>query len=123
MSTHPSLVRSIPFWLLIVGSLASTSVGAYLLIDKLGLMETALTEGTATGVEVYVGQIQAVLGAILIGAGLIGLALAATIGALRSVVRTPAPVVLEETEFDDQDDVALDDAELTTTEDVPASAR
>ena len=45
--------------------------------------------GTATGVEVYVGQIWAVLGAILIGVGAIGLLLAFTLGALRAFAVTP----------------------------------
>ncbi|MDT3331567.1 MULTISPECIES: hypothetical protein [Microbacterium] len=89
MNTRPRLTRSIPFWLLVAGSLASSAAGAVVLIDKLGTMETALTAGTATGVEVYVGQIWAVLGAILIGVGAIGLLLAFTLGALRAFAVTP----------------------------------
>ncbi|MEV5042862.1 dinucleotide-utilizing enzyme [Microbacterium sp. LMI1x-1-1.1] len=89
MNTRPRLTRSIPFWLLVAGSLASSAAGAVVLIDKLGTMETALTAGTATGVEVYVGQIWAVLGAILIGVGAIGLLLAFMLGALRAFAVTP----------------------------------
>lgn len=99
MNTRPRLVRSIPFWLLIAGSLASATAGALVLVDKLSLMETALTAGTATGVEVYVGQIWAVLGAILIGAGAVGLALAATLGALRAFA--PAAVIADDRIVDD----------------------
>lgn len=104
MSTRPRLVRSIPFWLLIVGSLASSAAGAYLLLDRLGGMDARLTDGTATSNDVYVGQIWAVLGAILIGAGLVGLALALTVGALRSFAPAPASEVVEPPAFDDAEE-------------------
>ncbi|GAA3023775.1 dinucleotide-utilizing enzyme [Microbacterium dextranolyticum] len=88
------LIRSTPFWVLVGGSVVTIAGGAYLLISKLTLMASTLTDGTATGVEVYAGQIWAVLGAILIGAGVIGLALALTLGALRAVV-SPAATIVE----------------------------
>lgn len=105
MTTSPRLSRSIPFWLLIAGSLGSLAGGAYLLVDRLGGMDARLTDGTATTNDVYVGQVWAVFGAILIGAGILGLALALTVGALRSVVAgRPAVVetapVVEEAELD-----------------------
>ncbi|WP_292832766.1 dinucleotide-utilizing enzyme [Microbacterium sp.] len=84
--TRPRLTRSVPFWTLLGGSVVSIGVGAYVLVDKLGIMATTLTDGTATGVEVYAGQIWAVLGAILVGSGLIGLALTATLTVLGSFV-------------------------------------
>lgn len=102
MNTRPRLIRSIPFWLLIVGSLASAGYGAFLLIDKLAVMETALTEGTTTGIEIYVGQIWAVFGAILVGAGVLGLGLAATLGALRALT---TPTIVENVQVDWQDDL------------------
>ena len=89
MNTRPRLTRSIPFWLLVAGSLASGAAGGVVLMDKLAKMETALTAGTATGVDVYVGQIWAVLGAILVGVGAIGLLLAFTLGALRAFAVAP----------------------------------
>ena len=87
------LSRSIPFWVLVGGSVVAIAGGAFLLISKLNTMATTLTAGTATGVEVYAGQIWAVSGAILAGAGFVGLALALTLGALRSVVAPAADVV------------------------------
>ncbi|HOQ21494.1 MAG TPA: dinucleotide-utilizing enzyme [Microbacterium sp.] len=87
------LSRSIPFWVLVGGSVVAIAGGAFLLISKLNTMATTLTDGTATGVEVYAGQIWAVSGAILAGAGFVGLALALTLGALRSVVAPAADVV------------------------------
>ena len=92
MSTRPHLVRSAPFWGLVVVSLATTAFGAYLLSDRLGSMTTALTAGTATPVDVYVGQSVAVTGAIVLGAGIIGLLLALGVAAL-STLRPRTQVV------------------------------
>lgn len=78
-TTRPSLVRSLPFWVLTAGSLASAGYGGKLLLDTLGTMTTTLTDGTATGVDVYVGQSVATLGAVLLGAGVVGLLLALTV--------------------------------------------
>lgn len=101
-ATHPRLVRSVPFWLLVVGSLATLGAGVFVLVDKLGGMDARLVDGTATMSDVYVGQVWAVLGAILVGAGLIGLALAATLGALRSFASTPvATEIVDAPAFDE----------------------
>ncbi|MFI8632208.1 dinucleotide-utilizing enzyme [Microbacterium sp. NPDC077663] len=118
MNTRPRLTRSIPFWLLVAGSLASGAAGGVVLMDKLAKMETALTAGTATGVDVYVGQIWAVLGAILVGVGAIGLLLAFTLGALRAFAVTPASQVAAPEEHD-ADETTPED---TVTQDSPASS-
>jgi hypothetical protein len=99
--THTArLSRSIPFWVLVGGSVVAIGGGVYLLVNKLTIMADTLTDQTATGVEVYPGQIWAVFGALLIGAGLVGLALALTLGALSSLIGTKAQpaVVAEELE-------------------------
>lgn len=120
MNTRPRLTRSIPFWLLVAGSLASGAAGGVVLMDKLTKMETALTAGTATGVDVYVGQIWAVLGAILVGVGAIGLLLAFTLGALRALAVAPrAQRAADDGRVDDEPATAQDAA---ATEDAPASA-
>jgi hypothetical protein len=114
MSTRPRLIRSIPFWLLVVGSLASVAGGAFVLLDRLGGMDARLTAGTATSNDVYVGQIWAVLGTVLVGAGLVGLALALTLGALRSLLPAPAAVAEEATTGEttvDEADEARDDSD------------
>ena len=118
MNTRPRLTRSIPFWLLVAGSLASSAAGAVVLIDKLGTMETALTAGTATGVEVYVGQIWAVLGAILIGVGAIGLLLAFTLGSLRAFATPREQVAPVAESFDDEIETEASDASATTEQPV-----
>ena len=103
MTSRPRLARSVPFWALIVGSVASAVVGLWLALEKLGTMTATLNDGSATGVEVYAGQVWAVLGAILIGAGLIGLALALALAAAASLVRSDEPaVVLSDAAADDE---------------------
>lgn len=84
MTVHPRLVRSVPFWLLIVGSVATIGGGVYVLVDKLSNMEATILDGTATGVDVYVGQVWGVFGGILVGAGALGLALALAVAAVRA---------------------------------------
>jgi hypothetical protein len=117
MTSRPRLTRSIPFWALIAASLGSLGAGAYLLVDRLGTMDARLTDGTATNSDVYVGQTLAVLGAILVGAGVVGLALALTVGALRTLI--PAAGVAAPTFADealaDGDDLGDADAEEPAT--------
>lgn len=111
------LIRSIPFWVLVGGSVVATIGGAFLLISTLTSMLTTLTDGTATGADVYVGQVWAVVGAIIAGAGLIGLALALTVGALGALA-APAVEVIEVAE----EPVWQDDVVVETAAHTPAAA-
>ena len=104
MTARPRLVRSVPYWVLVVGSVASGAVGLWLTLDKLGVMTDRILDETATGVDVYVGQSWVVLGAILIGTGLVGLALALTLAAGASLVKRAEPAVVLAEPFDDADD-------------------
>ncbi len=104
MSARPSLVRSIPFWVLIAGSLATSIFGLWLATDKLGIMTDKLADGTATGLEVYVGQVWAIIGGVLIATGLIGLALALVLGVVRSFVAQPVVEVVAPIEWADADE-------------------
>jgi hypothetical protein len=90
-----SLTRSISYWLLLVLSLASAAVGAWLISDNTATMTARLLDGTATGVEVYVGQPMIVVGAVLLGAGVIGVLLTLALAAAKSLVPSAAPVVVE----------------------------
>lgn len=92
---NKSLTRSIGFWLLIVLSLASGAVGGWLTASQLTTMTATLLDGSATGVEVYVGQSLAVLGSALIGAGVLGILLALALVAVRSLLPASAPAALE----------------------------
>ena len=120
------LSRSIPFWVLVGGSVVAIAGGGTLLFTKLDTMATKLTDGTATGVEVYAGQVWAVLGAILIGAGLIGLALALVLGALGSLAAPTAVEVVEPIAWEEEVIVAdvapvADAPEAAPVADAPAT--
>ena len=104
MTARPRLVRSVPYWVLVVGSVAAGAVGLWLTLDKLGVMTDRILDETATGVDVYVGQSWVGLGAILIGTGLVGLALALTLAAGASLVTRAEPAVVLAEPFDDADD-------------------
>lgn len=96
---NKTLTRSAGFWLLIVVSLAAVGVGGWMIAGQIGTMTTTLMDGTATGVEVYVGQSLVVVGAVVLGAGLVGLLLSLGLVAARTLVATPvtaAPVVEHE---------------------------
>lgn len=92
---NKSLTRSMGFWLLLVVSLATAAVGAWLISGQIGTMTTTLLDGTATGVEVYVGQSLVVVGAGVLAAGIVGILLMLTLVAARSLVPAPAPAVVE----------------------------
>ncbi|MFK4759724.1 hypothetical protein ACI3KS_02195 [Microbacterium sp. ZW T5_45] len=92
---NKSLTRSIAFWLLLVLSLASAGVGGWIISGQLSTMTTTLLDGTATGVEVYVGQSLVVFGAALVGAGVLGLLIAVALVAVQSLVAAAKPVTVE----------------------------
>jgi hypothetical protein len=106
MTVRPSLVRSIPFWILLVGSLATSAFGAWLAVSTLGTMSTALTAGTATPVDVYVGQVWAIVGGVLIATGILGLALVLVLGVLRSFVPVTDVEIIEALDWSDDELVA-----------------
>lgn len=112
---NKSLTRSIGFWLLLVLSLAATAVGGWLISGQLGTMTTTLTDGTATGVEVYVGQSLVAVGAAVLGAGIIGILLTVALTAVQALIPTAAPVVVEPIDWTAQDDVDAPVAESITT--------
>jgi hypothetical protein len=128
MNTRPRLVRSIPYWGLVVGSVASIGFGTWLTVDKITIMSTTLTDGTATGVEVYGGQAWAVFAAAFVAAGLVGLVAALALAAARSLVARPVEVVeaIAWQEEEPDVEVALDEpapaaASPVVTDDAPAA--
>ncbi len=121
MTARPRLVRSVPYWALVVGSVAAGGVGLWLTLDKLGVMTASILDGSATGVEVYAGQSWAVLGSVLIGVGLIGLALALTLGVAASLVTRDEPLVVVADTLDDDviDEIKPGATETVVVDDVP----
>ncbi|MDN3445349.1 hypothetical protein [Microbacterium sp. APC 3901] len=112
---NKSLTRSIGFWLLLVLSLASAGVGGWLIAGQIGTMTSTLLDGTATGIEVYVGQSLVVVGAALLGAGVIGILVAVALSAVQALLPSPAPVVVEPIEWNAGSDT-VDHNESTTVE-------
>jgi len=117
MTTRPSLLRSIPFWLLIVGSLATVVYGTWLFIVTTGSITAGLVAQTASTTDVYVGPSFALLGAILVGTGLIGLALALVLGVVRSLIPAPVVEIVEPIDWNDEDEVV----EVTEVAAAPAA--
>lgn len=117
---NKSLTRSIGFWLLLVLSLASAGVGGWLIAGQVGTMTSTLLDGTATGIEVYVGQSLVVVGAALLGAGVIGILIAIALTAVQALMPATAPVVVEPIDWTSEADA--DDAIEPTTDDDPALA-
>ncbi|KJL19005.1 hypothetical protein RL72_03478 [Microbacterium azadirachtae] len=87
--------RSIPFWILLAASVALVVSGALVVLDHLGTMTTTLKNGSATGLEVYAGQSWIVIGAALLGAGVLGVLLALALLVVSGLV---APAALERVE-------------------------
>ncbi|WP_127818176.1 dinucleotide-utilizing enzyme [Microbacterium sp. CPCC 204701] len=113
MSTRPRLVRSIPFWLLLVVSLALTAVGAWLVIDRVGRIQAGVVAQTADGaIEVYAGPSIAIAGAVVLGAGIVGVLLTLAVAAA-STLRPHAPADVVEPIDGDAD------AHSDTGDDVP----
>ncbi|MAP64872.1 MAG: dinucleotide-utilizing enzyme [Microbacterium sp.] len=134
MTTRPRLVRSIPFWILLAGSAGVAGYGASMVTGTLDSMTTTLLDGTATGVDVYVGQSTAVVGAVLIGAGVVGLLLTLAVATAATLRPVAAPEVVEppqadpDSELDDDTPVEapaddeIVDAEQTTSDRDPVRA-
>ncbi|HKP07262.1 MAG TPA: dinucleotide-utilizing enzyme [Microbacterium sp.] len=122
MPTRPRLIRSIPFWGLVVVSVATIAGGWFITTDKLDSMTTTLTDGSATGVDVYVGQSIAQLGSILIGAGVIGVLLALGVAAVSTLRPYPAVEVVEPIDWTSETETAAEkpQAAKSTTDDAPA---
>lgn len=133
-----ALTRSIPYWLLIVVSLASAGVGGWIVSDTTARLTAALDDGTATGTDVYVGQPWILVGAIALGAGVIGILLALALGAAASLVRSAGRAIGtssdeasveassdEAVDTDDElrEDVALDAPAPPVSEEAVSSAR
>ncbi|WP_311259375.1 hypothetical protein [Microbacterium sp. WCS2018Hpa-9] len=112
---NKSLTRSIGFWLLLALSLASAGVGGWLIAGQIGTMTSTLLDGTATGIEVYVGQSLVVVGAGLLGAGVIGILIAVALSAVQALLPSPTPVVVEPIDWNAESD-GVDDNETTTVE-------
>lgn len=96
---NKSLTRNVSYWLLLILSVASTAIGGWLVWDNISTMQTTLLAGTATNIEVYVGQAWITTGAALLAAGIIGLLLALVLSSAKTLTRVAAPVDVEQVDW------------------------
>jgi len=115
------LIRNISYWLLLVLSLVSAAVGGWIISSQSTTMTTALLDGTATGVEVYVGQSLIVTGAVILGAGIIGILLALALGAAKALLPAAAPAIVEPIDWSAQASPS-DTSDPTSANAEPANA-
>ncbi|MEV7875391.1 dinucleotide-utilizing enzyme [Microbacterium sp. NPDC089188] len=107
MKTRPRLVTSIPFWVLVVASLAAIAGGLAIVLNGIDAMEQVLNDPNATVVQVYVGQSWVVVGAAVLGAGAIGIALVLALGAAATLTRRP-DVAIETIDWNSDDETAAE---------------
>lgn len=91
---NTSLIRSTSYWLLLVLSLASAAIGGWLVWDSTTTMLTTILDGSATNVEVYVGQAWITSGAALMAAGIVGIFLSLVLSVAKALIPT-TPVIVE----------------------------
>jgi len=109
MKTRPRLVTSIPFWVLVAGSLAAIAGGLAIVLNGIDAMEQVLNDPNATVVQVYVGQSWVVVGAAVLGAGAVGIVAALALAAATALVRRPE-VSIETIDWNDDDETAPETA-------------
>ncbi|MGC5169748.1 hypothetical protein ACPW96_10220 [Micromonospora sp. DT81.3] len=85
-TARPSLTRSIPFWALVVLSIAAVAYGAWFSLSQITAMTAALSGPAPTPADVYGPQSLVIVGAVVLGAGLVGILLALSIATLRALV-------------------------------------
>lgn len=101
MSTRPRLVRSIPFWGLLVASLALIAVGAWIVTERVGRIEAGVVSQTPDGaIDVYASPSVVTAGAAILGAGLIGLLLTLAVAAASTLRPRPPVEVVEPIDWD-----------------------
>jgi hypothetical protein len=128
MTSRPRLVRSIPFWVLFVGSLALTGFGAWTVIDRITRFEESVRSGAADqaqqldiSISTYVVGPTATIGGIILGAGVIGLLLTAAVAAISTILPRPAVEVVEAIDWTN-DEESADEEDFAAAGPVPVTA-
>lgn len=120
MKTRPRLVTSIPFWVLVVASLAAVAGGLAIVLNGIDAMEQVLNDPNATVVQVYVGQSWVVVGAAVLGAGAIGIALVLALGAAATLTRRP-DVAIETIDWNSDDETVAESSAAPVAPFAPAT--
>ncbi|WP_353113399.1 dinucleotide-utilizing enzyme [Microbacterium sp.] len=121
MKTTTSLTRSIPYLGLIVLSLAAAAGGGWLASRQINTMTTTILAGTATGVDVYAGQSWTMVGAALLGSGVLGLLLALALAAAKALIPR-AITTADQDRATDHDRAADEDAPVDQALVAPGAA-
>ncbi|MFG6445797.1 hypothetical protein ACFXP7_10780 [Microbacterium sp. P06] len=122
MTSRARLITSIPFWILVVGSVVAGAVGLWIVTDRLGTLERGLLDGTATTAQVYGGQSWSVVGAVLLGTGVVGLFLALAIAAVKTILPRNDVAGVEAIDWTAEDDEDLEQPAPAIFTETPASA-
>ncbi len=123
MQTRPRLVTNVPFWVLVIASLAAVIGGLVLVLRQVDAIQSLVNDPNATVVAVYVAQSWVSVGAAVLAAGAIGLASALAVATVVSTRRNP-DVAIETIDWTSDEESAAEQipAFATTTPAAPAVA-
>lgn len=109
MQTRPRLVTSIPFWVLVIASLAAVIGGLVLVLRQVDAIQALVNDPNATVVTVYVAQSWVSVGAAVLAAGAIGLASALAVATVVTTRSNP-DVAIETIDWNNDDETAPEPA-------------
>lgn len=107
MQTRPRLVTNVPFWVLVIASLAAVIGGLVLVLRQVDAIQALVNDPNATVVTVYVAQSWVSVGAAILAAGAIGLASALAVATVVST-RTNPDVAIETIDWTSDDESAAE---------------
>jgi len=113
MQTRPRLVTNVPFWVLVIASLAAVIGGLVLVLRQVDAIEALVNDPNATVVTVYVAQSWVSVGAAVLAAGAIGLASALAVATVVST-RTNSDVAIETIDWNSDDETAIESSPATS---------
>ncbi|BAJ76613.1 dinucleotide-utilizing enzyme [Microbacterium testaceum StLB037] len=119
MQTRPRLVTNVPFWVLVIASLAAVIGGLVLVLRQVDAIQALVNDPNATVVTVYVAQSWVSVGAAILAAGAIGLASALAVATVVST-RTNPDVAIETIDWTSDDESAAEQIPAFAT--APAAA-
>lgn len=121
MQTRPRLVTNVPFWVLVIASIAAVIGGLVIVLRQVGAIEALVNDPNATVVTVYVAQSWASVGAAVLAAGAIGVASALAVAAVVTT-RSRPDVAIETIDWTSDDETALEPTTASAEPFVPAAA-
>lgn len=120
MQTRPRLVTNVPFWVLVIASLAAVIGGLVLVLRQVDAIQALVNDPNATVVTVYVAQSWVSVGAALLAAGAIGVAAALAVGAVVST-RPRSDVSVETIDWTNDDETVAAPSSTSPYASAPAA--